>query len=578
MALSNTATPIYYGRFKEKVNSGRLPINKHIEAEMNRIDELIADPFYYYDDNAIEGFIAFCEGELTLTDGQPVKMLDTFKLWAEQIFSWFYFETQSQWDPEKKRMVEVDVKKRLTLKQYLIVARGGAKSMYASFIQAYFLVCHPETTSQITTAPTMRQAEEVTVPIGTAITRAPGPVFQFLTEGSIHNTTGNRLQRQQLASTKLGIQNFVTGSILEIRPMSINKVQGARPKIVTVDEWLSGDIREDVIGALEQGASKHDDYLIVAISSEGTVRNGPGDTMKIELGQILRGEQYAPHISIWHYMLDDVKEVGMPEMWVKAQPNIDLTVGYDVYQRDVDRMEANPSTKNDILAKRFGIPREGFSFFFTYEETIPQDRRLDFRGMECSLGADLSQGDDFCAFTFLFPLRGGEFGIKTLSYISELTLHKLGAGPRELYDELIKEGSLHVMDGTVLDLEVVYEAVAKHIDKMDYVVEAFGYDPWHAEEFVKAYIQDNGPHGVMKVHQGARTESVPLGEIKKLISQKMLHFNQRLLQFALGNCVVLEDTNGNRKLWKQRREEKIDNVSALVNAYVAHQSNKDSFD
>lgn len=578
MTLSNTATPTYYGQFLDRVNRREIPVNKNIESEMNRIDDLIADPFYYYDDKAIDGFIAFCEGELTLTDGNPVKMLDSFKLWAEQVFGWFYFESQSQWDPTINKMVQVQVKKRLTLKQYLIVARGGAKSMYASFIQAYFLVCDPETTSQITTAPTMRQAEEVTTPIATAITRHPGPVFEFLTEGSVHNTTGNRQQRQQLASTKLGIQNFVTGSLLEIRPMAINKVQGARPRIVTVDEWLSGDIREDVIGALEQGASKHEDYLIVAISSEGTVRNGPGDTMKMELAKILRGEQYAPHISIWHYMLDDVKEVGQPEMWPKAQPNIGITVSYETYQRDVDRMEANPATKNDILAKRFGIPREGYSFYFTYEETIPLTKKLDYRGMPCSLGADLSQGDDFCAFTFLFPLRNGEFGVKTRSYISELTLHKLPAAPRELYEEFIKEGTLHVLSGTVLDMMEVYEDLEKHIEEMEYDVSAFGYDPYNAKEFVERWITEYGTYAIEKVIQGAKTESVPLGELKKMSTEGLLLFNQKLMQFAMGNCIVLEDTNGNRKLWKKRYEDKIDNVAALVDAYVAYKHHKDSFE
>lgn len=578
MAISNRATPIYYGRFRDAVNRGEIPVNKNIEAEMERIDELIADPFYFYDDKAIDGFIAFCEGELTTTDGEPIVMLESFKLWAEQIFGWYYFESRSQWDPEEHRMKTVQVKKRLTLKQYLIVARGAAKSMYASFIQAYFLVCHPETTSQITTAPTMRQADEVINPLATAITRAPGPVFKFLTEGSLHNTTGNRMLRQQLAHTKLGVQNFVTGSLLEVRPMSVNKVQGARPLIVTVDEWLSGDIREDVVGALEQGASKHEEYLIVAISSEGTVRNGPGDTMKMELAQILRGEQYSPHISIWHYCLDDIKEVADPEMWPKAQPNIDITVSYETYQRDVDRMLANPATKNDILAKRFGIPREGYSFYFTYEETLPVKGKLDYRGMECALGADLSQGDDFCAFTFLFPLPRGDFGVKTRSYISELTLHKLPGAPRELYEEFIKEGTLHVLEGTVLDMIEVYEDLDAHIEAMDYTISAFGYDPYNAREFVERFIQENGPYGVEKVIQGAKTESVPLGELKKMSGEKMLKFNQKLMQYAMGNCIVLEDTNGNRKLWKKRQEQKIDNVAAMVDAYVAYKLHKDAFD
>ena len=579
MALSNTATPTYYGRFRKAVWDGLIPISREIEMEMNRIDALIADPFYYYDDKAIDGFIAYCEGELTLTDGARVKMLETFKLWSEQIFGWYYFETKSQYDPVQGRMVQVRVKRRLTLKQYLIVARGAAKSMYASFIQAYFLVVDTNTTQQLTTAPTMKQAEEVLLPIVTALNRHPGPVLEFLTAGSLNNTTGDPNNRVKLASTKKGIQNFLTSSLLEVRPMSIDKLQGSRSKVSTVDEWLSGDIREDVVGALEQSADKDGEpYLIVAISSEGTVRNGAGDTIKMELAQILRGEQYAPHVSIWHYKLDDIKEVGMPERWAKAQPNIGITVPYDAYHRDVERMEANPATKNDILAKRFGLPMEGYTFFFSYEETIPHPGRHRYWQAPCSVGADLSQGDDFCAFTFLFPLPRGGFGIKTRSYITEMTLHKLRGGPRQKYQEFIDEGTLQVMAGTVLDLMEVYDDLDAHIDEMQYDVRSFGYDPWGAKEFVDRWTTENGEYAVEKVQQGSRTESVPLGELKKYSEERKLVFDQKLMQYAMGNCIILEDNNGNRKLDKKRREDKIDNVAAMLDAYVAYKANKDSFE
>ncbi len=577
MTLSNTATPIYYGQFRQKVWDGEIPVSREIVDEMNRIDDLIADPFYYYDDKAIDGFIAFCEGELTLTDGGDVRMLESFKLWSEQIFGWYFFDTKQIYDPSVGHFVKKTVKRRLTLKQYLIVARGGAKSMYASFIQAYFLIIDTDTTQQITTAPTMKQADEVMSPLQTAVNRHHGPLFDFMTEGSIFSTSGDRSNRVKLASTKNGVENFLTGSILEVRPMSIDKLQGARPKVATVDEWLSGDIREDVIGAIEQGASKHDEYLIVAISSEGTVRNGAGDTIKMELSRILRGEQYAPHVSIWHYKLDDKSEVGDPRMWVKAQPNLDITVSYETYQRDVERMEANPATKNDILAKRFGLPVEGYTFFFTYEETIPHPFKKYWQ-MPCAMGADLSQGDDFCAFTFLFPLPRGGFGVKTRSYISELTLHKLPGGPRQLYEEFIDEKSLHVLNGTVLDMMEVYEDLEEHIEAMGYDVRAFGYDPYNAKEFVERWTQDNGVWAVEKVIQGARTESVPLGELKIFSSERKLFFDQKLMQFAMGNAITLEDNNSNRKLDKKRREQKIDNVSAMMDAYVAYKANKDSFE
>lgn len=581
MALSNTAVPLYYGQFREAVLRGDIPVNREISAEMNRIDALIEDPNIWYDSDAVKGFILYCENELTLTDGTDLKLLATFKLWAEQIFGWYYFLNKSVWVPGKKgapgRFETKTVKKRLVLKQYLIVARGAAKSMYAECIQAYFLNVDTTTTHQITTAPTMKQAEEVMSPLRTAITRARGPLFKFLTQGSMQNTTGNRFLRQKLAATKKGVENFLTGSLLEVRPMSINKLQGLRPKISTVDEWLSGDIREDVVGAIEQGATKLDDWLIIAISSEGTVRNGSGDTIKMELAKILRGEYQAPHISIWHYKLDDVAEVADPAMWVKAQPNIGLTVSYETYQLDVERAEKAPAARNDILAKRFGIPMEGYTYFFTYEETIPHNKR-NFWSMPCALGADLSQGDDFCAFTFLFPLPRGEYGVKTRSYITSLTLSRLPGALRHKYEEFRREGSLHVMEGTVLDMMEVYDDLDDHITTFRYDVRAFGYDPYNAKEFVTRWEQENGPYGVEKVPQGARTESVPLGELKKLSEQRALIFDEFLMSFTMGNAITLEDTNGNRKLLKKRTEEKIDNVAALMDAYIAWKANRDAFE
>lgn len=581
MALSNTATPIYYGRFRDAVLRGEIPVNREVGLEMNRIDELIANPLYYYDDRAVEGYVQFCENELTLTDGTTMHLLDTFKLWAEAIFGWYYFEDRSVYVPspdnhgghyEQRR-----VKKRLVRKQYLIVARGAAKSMYAETIQAFFLTVDVSTTHQITTAPTMKQAEEVMAPFRTAITRAPGPFFKFLTEGSIQNTTGSRFLRQKLASTKKGIENFLTGSLLEIRPMRIDKLQGLRPKISTIDEWLSGDVREDVVGAVEQGASKLDDYLIVAISSEGTVRNGSGDTIKMELADILKGDYHAPHISIWHYKLDELEEVGDPAMWPKAQPNIGKTVSYETYQLDVERAEKAPASRNDILAKRFGIPMEGYTYFFAYDETLPH-RRQNFRDLPCAMGADLSQGDDFCAFTFLFPLGGGRYGVKTRSYISSLTLMKLPGAMRFKYDQFVKEGSLHVLEGNVLDMMEVYEDVEKYIEMEGYDVRAFGFDPYNAREFVERWEQENGPYGIEKVLQGARTESVPLGELKILAGERLLFFDQELMTFAMGNCITLEDTNGNRKLLKRRQDQKIDNVAALMDAYVAYKLHKEAFE
>lgn len=581
MTLSNTATPRYYGEFRDAVIRGEIPVNREISLEMNRIDALIANPNIYYDDEAVEGWVRYCEGELTLTDGSDLTLLPSFKLWGEQVFGWCYFTPRSVPEVDsdgKVHYINKIVKKRLTTKQYLIVARGAAKSMYAECIQAYFLNVDTSTTHQITTAPTMKQADEVMSPFRTAITRARGPLFKFLTEGSIQNTTGARANRLKLASTKKGIENFLTGSLLEIRPMAINKLQGLRPKISTVDEWLSGDIREDVIGAIEQGASKDgQEYLIIAISSEGTVRNGSGDTIKMELADILKGDYIAPHVSIWHYKLDDVKEVNDPAMWIKANPNLGLTVTYDVYQQDVERSEKAPATTNDILAKRFGIPREGTSYFFTYEETLPH-RQQNFWQMPCAMGADLSQGDDFCAFTFLFPLRNGKFGIKTRSYITELTLHKLPGAMRHKYEEFIAEGSLHVMDGTVLDMMEVYEDLDAFIIKEEYDVRCFGYDPYNAKEFVERWQAENGPFGVEKVIQGAKTESVPLGELKILSSERMLIFDQVLMSFAMGNAITLEDTNGNRKLLKKRQDEKIDNVSALMDGYVAYKANKEAFE
>ena len=581
MALSNTATPIYYGKFRDAVMRGEIPVNKEISMEMNRIDDLIANPGIYYDDQAINGFIEFCENELTLTDGGDLHLLDSFKLWAEQVFGWYYFVERSVFEPSPDghggRYVTKRIKKRLINKQYFIVARGAAKSMYGSLIQNYFLNVDCTTTHQITTAPTMKQAEEILSPIRTAITRAKGPLFQFLTEGSIQNTTGSKANRTKLASTKKGIENFLTGSLLEIRPMNINKLQGLRCKIATVDEWLSGDIREDVIGAIEQGASKLDDYLIVAMSSEGTVRNGSGDTIKMELMEILKGEYVNPHVSIWYYRLDEVEEVSDPRTWMKANPNIGKTVTYETYQLDVERAEKAPAVRNDILAKRFGIPMEGYTYFFTYEETLPH-RRRDFWGMPCAMGADLSQGDDFCAFTFLFPLRDGSFGIKTRNYITEKTLHKLPGAMRLKYDEFMREGSLIVLDGTVLDMNEVYDDLDAHIVSREYDVRCFGFDPYNAREFVERWERENGPFGIEKVIQGAKTESVPLGELKKLAEERMLLFDEELMTFAMGNCITLEDTNGNRKLLKKRYDQKIDAVAAMMDGYVAYKLNKDAFE
>jgi phage terminase large subunit-like protein len=577
MALSNTAVPRYYGEFREAVLRGEIPVNREISMEMNRIDALIENPNFYYDDTKLEGFILFCEKELTLTDGSDLHLLFTFKLWAEQILCWYYFVDRSVWNHKTKKFETKKVKLRLTTKQFLIVARGAAKSMYAQCLQAYFLNVDTSTTHQITTAPTMKQAEEVMSPFRTAITRAEGPLFKFLTQGSMQNTTGNRFLRQKLAATKKGIENFLTGSLLEVRPMSINKLQGLRPKISTVDEWLSGDIREDVIGAIEQGASKQDDWLIVAISSEGTVRNGSGDTMKMELASILKGEYYAPHVSIWHYKLDELEEVADPEMWVKAQPNIGQTVSYETYQLDVERAEKAPAARNDILAKRFGIPMEGYTYFFTYEETLTHPTCY-FWELPCSLGADLSQGDDFCAFTFLFPLSRERYGVKTRSYISSLTLNKLPGALRQKYEEFRREGSLHVLEGTVLDMMEVYDDLDRHIEENRYDVRSFGYDPYNAKEFVTRWESENGPYGVEKVIQGARTESVPLGELKKMSEERLLIFDEELMSFTMGNCITLEDTNGNRKLLKKRSEEKIDNVAALMDAYVAYKLHKEAFE
>ena len=581
MALSNTATPKYYGMFRDAVIRGEIPVCKEISMEMNRIDELIANPGVYYDENAINGFVAFCEDELTLTDGEPLHLLDSFKLWAEQIFGWYYFVERSIFVPSPDghggRYVNKRIRKRLINKQYLIVARGAAKSMYGSCLQDYFLNCNTDTTHQITTAPTMKQAEEVMSPIKTAITRARGPLFQFLTEGSLQNTTGSKANRVKLASTKKGIENFITGSLLEIRPMTIDKLQGLRCKIATVDEWLSGDVREDVIGAIEQGASKNDDYLIVAISSEGTVRNGSGDTIKMELMDILKGDYINPHVSIWWYKLDDIDEVAEPDKWIKANPNLGKTVSYEVYQQDVERAEKAPAARNDILAKRFGIPMEGYTYFFTYEETLPH-RKRDYWKMPCALGADLSQGDDFCAFTFMFPLSNGCFGIKTRNYITDNTLGKLPLAMRQKYTDFMNEGSLIVLEGTVLDMMDVYDDLDRHIIEMDYDVRCFGFDPYNAREFVERWERENGPFGIEKVIQGAKTESVPLGELKKLSEERMLLFDEDLMAFAMGNCITLEDTNGNRKLLKKRYDQKIDAVAAMMDAYVAYKLNKDAFE
>lgn len=581
MSLSNTATPIYYGKFRDAVLRGDIPVCREIEMEMNRIDGFIENPGIYYDDQAVEGWIRYCEQELTLTDGSDLHLLDSFKLWGEQIFGWWYFVDRSVYEPGPDnhggRYVRKRIKKRLINKQYLIVSRGAAKSMYDSCIQSYYLNVDTSTTHQVTVAPTMKQSEEVLSPIRTSIIRSRGPLFQFLTEGSIQNTTGNRANRVKLASTKKGIENFLTGSLLESRPMAIDKLQGLRPKISTVDEWLSGDIREDPIGALEQGASKLDDWLILATSSEGTVRNGSGDSIKMELMSILKGEYVNPHVSIWYYRLDNLDEVSDPSKWMKAQPNIGKTVSYETYQLEVERAEKAPATRNDILAKRFGIPMEGYTYFFTYEETLPHKFR-DFWQMPCAMGADLSQGDDFCAFTFLFPLSHGDFGIKTRCYISSLTLAKLPAAMRQKYEEFIDEGSLQVLDGTVLDMMEVYDDLDHYIEESQYDVRAFGYDPYNAKEFVNRWQQENGPYGIEKVIQGAKTESVPLGELKKMAEERLLLFDQSLMTYAMGNCITLEDTNGNRKLLKKRYDQKIDAVSAMMDAWIAYKLNKDDFE
>lgn len=588
MALSNTAVPKYYGQFRDAVMRGEIPICKEIEMEMHRIDDLIANPGVYYDDQAIQGFINYCENELTLTNGEDLFLLDSFKLWAEQIFGWYYFEDRSVPEPSPDghgtRYVRKRIKKRLTKKQYLIVARGAAKSMYASILQSFFLNVDTSTTYQVTTAPTMPQAEEVLSPIRTSITRARGPLFKFLTDGSLQNTTGSKANRTKLASTKKGIENFLTGSMIQIRPMSIDKLQGLRVKIATVDEWLSGDIRENVIETLEQGASKeqgtaeNNDYLIVAISSEGTVRNGPGDTIKMELMSILKGEYVDPSTSIWWYKLDSIDEVNDPDMWIKANPNIGQTVTYETYQAAVEKAEKVPSQRNDILAKRFGIPLEGYTYYFTYDETLPHKRKRNYWKMPCALGADLSQGDDFCSFGFLFPLPDDSFGIKTRNYISELTLKKLPGAMRTKYEEFMKEGSLIVLNGTVLDMMEVYEDLDNYILESQYDVRAFGFDPYNAREFVERWERENGPYGIEKVPQGSKTESVPLGELKKLSEERMLIFDEKLFSFAMGNCITLEDTNGNRKLYKKRRDQKIDAVASILDAYVAYKLNKEAFE
>lgn len=577
MALSNTAVPKYYGRFRDAVIRGEIPICEEISLEMNRIDELIENPGIWYDDQAIQGFINFCENELTLTDGSPLRLLDSFKLWAEQIFGWYYFIERSVYDPEVGHYVTKRIRKRLVQKQYLIVARGAAKSMYAACIQSYFLTIDTTTTQQLVTAPTMRQAEATLSPIRTAIAMARGPLFKFMTEGSLQNTTGSRANRQKLASTKKGIENFLTNSLVEVIPMSIDKLQSRRDKVATIDEWLSGDVREDVVGAVEQGASKNDDYLIVATSSEGTVRNGSGDTIKMELSKILRGEYKNPRVSIWWYKLDSIDEVAKPEVWLKANPNLDKTVSYEAYQQDVDRAEQSPAAKNDILAKRFGIPLEGYTYYFTYEETIPH-RRRDYWQLPCALGADLSQGDDFCSFGLLFPLSDGAFGIKTRNYITERTLMKLPAAMRTKYDEFMDEGSLIVLNGTVLDMMEVYDDLDRFIIDSDYDVRCFGFDPYNAKEFVERWERENGPYGIVKVIQGAKTESVPLGELKKLSEDRLLLFDEKLFSFAMGNCITLEDSNGNRKLYKRRHEQKIDAVASIMDAYIAYKLNKDAFE
>lgn len=589
MTLSNTAVPIYYGRFRDAVLRGEIPVNKYISMEMNRIDDLIRNPAVYYDDQAIKGWIDYCESELTLTDGSDLRLLDTFKLWGEQIFGWYYFQERSIWVPDENgadgHYETKLIKKRLINIQYLIVARGAAKTMYGSCLQSFFLNADPSTTHQITTAPTMKQAEEILSPIRTSIVRSRGPLFKFLTEGSIQNTTGSKMRRVKLASTKKGIENFLTGSLLEIKPMSINKLQGLQVKCATIDEWLSGDLRENPIGAIEQGAAKEksgydsgeaDDYLIVAMSSEGTVRNGSGDNIKMELMQILKGEYINPHVSIWYYRLDSIDEVKDPRMWIKANPNLGKTVSYETYQLDVEKAEKNPAERNDILAKRFGLPMEGYTYYFTYDEIQPHSKR-EFWGMQCSLGADLSQGDDFCSFGFLFPLQDGTFGYKTRNYISSSTLHKLPMATRSKYEEFMREGSLIVLNGTVLDMIEVYDDLDAHINNMQYDVMSFGYDPYNAKDFVERWASENGPFGIEKVIQGSRTESVPLGEIKKLAEGRMIIFDEKLMSFAMGNCITLEDTNGNRKLWKKRYDAKIDAVAALMDAYIAYKLHRDNF-
>lgn len=581
MALSNTAVPKYYGQFRDAVIRGEIPVNREVSMEMNRIDALIDDPRYYYDDKVVDGWISFCEDELTLTDGSDLHMLDSFKLWGEEIFGWYQFVERTVYKPGKNgesgHYYRKKIKKRLINKQYLIVARGAAKSQYESYIHSYYVTVDTSTTHQVHTAPTMKQAEEVIAPIKTAIARAKGPLFRFLTEGSLQNTTGSKNLRQKLASTKKGIENFLTNSLVEIRPMTIDKLQGLNSRINTIDEWLSGDIREDVIGALEQGASKNDDWLIVAVSSEGTVRNGVGDTVKMELMDILKGEYYNPHVSIWWYKLDSIDEVSNPDMWLKANPNLDKTVTYETYQQAVERAEKVPAARNDILAKRFGIPMEGYTYYFPYEEILPHTHR-EYWGMPCALGADLSQGDDFCAFTFMFPLSNGCFGIKTRDYITSLTLMKLPGAMRQKYEEFIAEGSLIVMDGTVLDMMSVYDDLDSFIIDADYDVRCFGYDPYNAKEFVERWERENSPFGIVKVIQGVKTESVPLGELKKLSEERMLLFDEKLMSFAMGNCITLEDTNGNRKLLKRRREEKIDAVAAMMDAYIAYKINREAFD
>lgn len=581
MTLSNTATPIYYGQFRQQVLRGEIPVNQEISLQMNRIDELIADPRYYYDDEAINGWINFCESEMTLTDGSDLNLLPSFKLWAEDALSWFYFVDRSVWEPgvngSSGRWVVKQVKKRLRNKQYLIVGRGAAKSLYVSCHQAYWLNIDTSTTHQVTTAPTMRQAEEVMSAIRTAIVRSRGPLFQFLTEGSLQNTTGNKANRQKLSPTKKGIENFLTNSLLEVRPMTIDKLQGLRCKYASIDEWLSGDISEDVMAPLEQGASKQDNWMIIATSSEGTVRNGPGDTIKMELMDILKGDYVNPHVSIWWYKLDSVDEVANPNMWVKANPNIGMTVSYETYQNDVERAEKAPAARNDILAKRFGIPTEGYTYYFTYEETIPH-RKRDFWGMPCSMGADLSQGDDFCSFTFLFPLSNDYFGVKTRNYISSITLSKLPGAMYQKYQDFINEGSLIVLDGTVLDMMQVYDDLDVYIQKAEYDVRSFGFDPYNSKEFVERWSNENGPFGIEKVIQGMKTESVPLGELKKLSEDRKLIFDQEIMKFTMGNCIVMEDTNGNRKLLKRRYEAKIDAVAALMDAWVAYKINRDAYE